>query len=99
MDGELSFGALLEDQPQTHWLTWLFQVMPIFFIVGGYAHAVSLESAKRKGLDYATWLASRLNRLVSPLLALVVAWAGIALVMKLVGAERGADPVFRRRPH
>lgn len=87
-DDRLSFGALLEDQPQTHWLTWLFQVMPIFFIVGGYAHGVSLESAKRKGVDYATWLASRLNRLVSPLLALVTAWAAIALVMMLVGADR-----------
>lgn len=87
-NGELEFGALLEDQPQTHWLTWLFQVMPIFFIVGGYAHGVSLESAKRKGLDYATWLASRLNRLVSPLLILIIAWAVIALIMKLVGADR-----------
>ena len=87
-NGELTFGALLEDQPQTHWLTWLFQVMPIFFIVGGYAHGVSLESAKRKNLDYATWLASRLNRLVSPLLVLITAWAVIALVMKLIGVER-----------
>ncbi len=87
-DGELSFGALLEDQPGTHWLTWLFQVMPIFFIVGGYAHAVSLESARRKRLDYANWLAGRLHRLVSPLLALVVAWGLIALLMKLAGAER-----------
>ena len=87
-DGELTFGALLKDQPQTHWLTWLFQVMPIFFIVGGYAHAVSLESAKRKGTGFASWLASRLNRLVSPLLAFIVAWAGIALIMKLTGADR-----------
>ena len=87
-DGQLTFGALLKDQPQTHWLTWLFQVMPIFFIVGGYAHAVSLESAQRKGIGYAGWLASRLNRLVSPLLALIVAWGAIALVMKLAGSER-----------
>jgi len=87
-DGTLTFGALLRDQPQTHWLTWLFQVMPIFFIVGGYAHAVSLESAKRKGQNFATWLAGRLNRLVSPLLALIVAWAVIALVMNLAGADR-----------
>jgi peptidoglycan/LPS O-acetylase OafA/YrhL len=87
-DGELTFGALLADQPDTHWLTWLFQVMPIFFIVGGYAHAVSLESAKRKGLDFANWLAGRLHRLVSPLLALVVAWGLIALAMKLAGADR-----------
>ena len=56
-DGQLTFGHLLKEQPQTHWLTWVFQVMPIFFIVGGYAHAVSLESARRKGIGYASWLA------------------------------------------
>lgn len=88
-DGKLTFGHLLKEQPGTHWLTWLFQVMPIFFIVGGYAHAVSLESARRKGLTYARWLAGRLHRLVSPLLALVLAWAVIALLMKLSGAGRG----------
>ena len=87
-DGELLFGDLLKDKPGLHWLTWLFQVMPIFFLVGGYAHAVSLESAKRKNLDYAAWLAGRLNRLVAPLLALIIAWAVIALVMKLVGTDR-----------
>lgn len=87
-DGDLAFGHLLKEQREIHWLTWLFQVMPIFFIVGGYAHAVSLESAKRKGIDYANWLAGRLNRLVAPLLALVIAWAGIAVLMKLAGADR-----------
>ena len=46
--------------------------MPIFFIVGGYSNAVSLESAKRKGIGYAGWLAARLHRLVSPLLLLLV---------------------------
>jgi hypothetical protein len=58
--------------------------MPIFFIVGGYSNAVSLDSAKRKGIDYAGWLAARLHRLVSPLLLLLVAWAATALAMKLV---------------
>ncbi|MEN8132830.1 MAG: acyltransferase family protein, partial [Pseudomonadota bacterium] len=47
-DGSLTPGDLLEIQPNTQWLTWLFQVMPIFFIVGGYANAVSLESARRR---------------------------------------------------
>jgi len=49
-DGTLIPGDLLELRPRTQWLTWLFQVMPIFFIVGGYANAVSLESAKRRGV-------------------------------------------------
>jgi len=66
VDGTLTPGHLLKSQPGTQWLTWIFQVMPIFFIVGGYANAVSLESAAHKGDDYATWLAARLNRLVAP---------------------------------
>ena len=46
VDGEIDVGHLLADRPQLHWVTWLFQVMPIFFIVGGYANAVSLEMTK-----------------------------------------------------
>ena len=86
-DGKLVPGHLLESSEQTQWLTWLFQVMPIFFIVGGYANAVSLESAKRKGIDYAGWLSARLSRLVSPLLLLLVVWAGIAITMATAGVN------------
>ena len=85
VDGELTNGHLLKSHPQTQWLTWIFQVMPIFFIVGGYSNAVSLESARRKGIPYAGWLATRLHRLVAPLLVLVIAWAGIGLVLSLFG--------------
>jgi peptidoglycan/LPS O-acetylase OafA/YrhL len=84
VDGNLTPGHLLKSHPQTQWLTWFFQVMPIFFIVGGYSNAVSLESAKRKGIGYAGWLAARLHRLVSPLLILLVAWAATAFAMKLM---------------
>jgi peptidoglycan/LPS O-acetylase OafA/YrhL len=87
VDGEMIAGHLLAGRPELHWLTWLFQVMPIFFIVGGYSNAVSLESAKRKGIGYAGWLSARLNRLVAPLLVLLVAWAAIAMVMSLLGAR------------
>lgn len=87
VDGEMQAGHLLAGRPQLHWLTWIFQVMPIFFIVGGYSNAVSLESSKRKGIGYAGWLSARVNRLVSPLLILLVAWAVIALLMTLFGAR------------
>ena len=85
VDGELITGELLTERPQMQWLTWIFQVMPIFFIVGGYSNAVSLESAKRKGLGYAGWLSARLTRLVAPLLLLLLAWAGISLLMSFLG--------------
>ncbi len=87
-DGTLTHGHLLKSEPQMQWLTWLFQVMPIFFIVGGYSNAVSLESAERKGTAYAGWLAARLNRLVAPLLVLVIGWGVIALGLHLFGVSR-----------
>ncbi len=86
-DGSLTIGKLLELQPNTQWLTWLFQVMPIFFIVGGYANAVSLESARRREIGYASWLAARLNRLVTPLLVLLLGWALLAAILYFSGAS------------
>ena len=86
-DGSLTPGDLLEIQPGTQWLTWIFQVMPIFFIVGGYANAVSLESAHRRRIAYAGWLAARLNRLVTPLLVLLLGWALLAAILYLAGVS------------
>ena len=76
----------LESVRWTAWLTWLFQVMPIFFIVGGYANAVSLEGARKKHLSYAQWLTGRLHRLLTPLLLLVLVWAVVSVLMQLAGA-------------
>ena len=89
VDGDLAQGKLLQSEPWTQWLTWLFQVMPIFFIVGGYSNAVSLESARRKQVTYAGWLSTRLNRLVAPLLLLLFFWAALAVVMKFFGVSEG----------
>jgi peptidoglycan/LPS O-acetylase OafA/YrhL len=87
VDGQVTPGHLLKSHPQFHWLTWIFQVMPVFFIVGGYSNAVSLESADRKGVDYAGWLAARLHRLVAPMLVLFFAWAAVAFGMHLAGVS------------
>jgi fucose 4-O-acetylase-like acetyltransferase len=86
-EGALKPGELLALQPGTQWLTWVFQVMPIFFIVGGYANAVSLDSARRKQQGYAGWLVSRLHRLVTPLLALLVGWAMLAAILHYSGVS------------
>ena len=87
VDGELAFAHLFAIQPWTQWLTWLFQVMPVFFIVGGYSNAVSLESAERRGLGYAGWLSARLPRLMLPLIVLLGTWALLALGMRLLGGD------------
>jgi hypothetical protein len=33
-DAQLEAANLLTIEPWTHWLTWIFQVMPLFFLVG-----------------------------------------------------------------
>jgi len=83
--GELTASNMLVTQPGMQWLTWLFQVMPVFFVVGGYANAVSLESAQRRGDNYAKWLAGRLHRLITPLLAVLMGWGLLALVLHFAG--------------
>ncbi|WP_326557074.1 acyltransferase family protein [Micromonospora sp. NBC_01796] len=67
--------------------TWLFQVMPIFFLVGGYANAASLSSHRRRGGRAVDWLLDRCARLLRPTTALIVVLAGAALGAQLVGAD------------
>lgn len=85
--GALTPALALDAIPWTRWLTWIFQVMPIFFIVGGYSNAVSLESAKQRNLHYSVWLAGRLHRLLTPLLILVIFWAALSFVFHLFGTD------------
>ncbi|MGH8951782.1 MAG: acyltransferase family protein, partial [Acidimicrobiia bacterium] len=69
------FGNLLSVTTWTHYLTWIVQVMPIFFLVGGYANAVSWRSAQRRGEPYGAWLRARLRRLLLPVVPLLAVWA------------------------
>ncbi|MEM7469048.1 MAG: acyltransferase family protein [Pseudomonadota bacterium] len=87
IDGKLIPGQILQDVTATQWITWLAQVMPVFFIVGGYANAVSLASSARNDQAMNVWLGTRLNRLVVPLLLLLVVWAGVAFTMLHFGAR------------
>ncbi len=70
---------MLELAPWTQWLTLIVQVMPIFFLVGGYANAVAWESASKNGTPYVEWLTARLRRLIGPVIPVRLVWIGIAL--------------------
>jgi peptidoglycan/LPS O-acetylase OafA/YrhL len=73
-DGELIPNQILNLATWTHPLTWVVQVMPVFFLVGGYANALSWRSARARGGGYAGWLRSRLARLGAPVVPLLVLW-------------------------
>ncbi len=83
--GRFSMGDMLRLAPWSQWLTWIFQVMPLFFIVGGYANAASWEAARRAGRPYDSWLADRLRRLVLPVVPLLAVWSVLALAGSWIG--------------
>ncbi len=72
-DGELVIGPP-HSPGWAKMITWAFQVMPIFFVVGGFANSASWRSARRRGTTYAAWLRERARRLVLPALVLVAVW-------------------------
>lgn len=86
-DGEIVPGHLLELTDWTHPLTWVFQVMPLFFFVGGYSNALSWRAARRKGEPYGTWLRARLRRLALPVVPLLLVWT----IGGWVGLRLGLD--------
>jgi peptidoglycan/LPS O-acetylase OafA/YrhL len=81
-------GHLLGILPWTQWLTWGFQVMPIFFLVGGFSNALSWSAKQRAGGSYASWMAARVQRLINPVLPLFLIWTLFALFGTAMGVER-----------
>jgi len=90
--GDLQVDFLLSAAPWTGYLTWVLQVMPIFFLVGGYANAVSWRSSQGKGEAYGAWLRARLRRLLLPVLPLLAVWTVGAYVL----LQSGLDPELIR---
>jgi len=71
-DGRLGGVNLLYVVPWAQPATWLFQVMPVFFLVGGYANAASLAKHRDAGGTAAAWVQSRALRLLRPTAVFVV---------------------------
>jgi len=102
-DGEFVGENLLELEPDLQIATWVFQVMPIFFLVGGYTNALSWASATRRGESYGDWLRARCIRLLRPALWFVAFWTVLPMLavaialpssMARVGGQEVALPLW-----
>jgi hypothetical protein len=86
-NGGLAGRNALAEVGWSHPLTWLFQVMPLFFLVGGYAGAASLSSHRRGGGDATRWMLGRTDRLLRPTTVLIVVLAAGALLAGAAGVD------------
>lgn len=89
-EGDISAPELLASVPWTQWLTLGFQIMPLFFLAGGYAAAGSWVRARARGMDGAAsgWVRRRSLRLLIP----VAVYAALVLLAVGVCSALGVDP-------
>ncbi|MGW9068671.1 acyltransferase family protein [Streptomyces yangpuensis] len=85
-------GGLRGTSPLLHmpWLapvSWVFQTLAVFFLVGGRVAARGYASARERGISYGAWVGQRLGRLFRPVAAVLVLWTVVAGGMLLGGAE------------
>lgn len=80
-DGQFGRQNPLVDIPWTQWLTWPFQAVPTFFLVAGYAGAVSWTHRRDTGgASRRAWLQHRLARVLGPTAA-YTALVSVAVVV------------------
>ena len=81
----IAIGNVLSHQPGLRPLTWVFQVMGVFFVVGGFSTRRTIEAASQ--FDVGAFLAGRAERLLRPTLVFVVAWLGAVVVLRSAGVD------------
>ena len=89
--GRLALPNPIDAVPFAWTATWLLQVMPLFFLAGGYANRSSWLAAKRRGEAPRRWVVGRLARLVKPCAVMAAAWL---VVGSAASALLGVAPVW-----
>ena len=85
--GPGSHGTVLHDasplasMPWLAPLSWVFQTLAVFFLVGGYSAARGYRGG------YLPWLRKRMIRLARPIAALVAVWVPVTVGMCLAGVS------------
>lgn len=81
--GPVVVGNLIATVPGLAVLTWVFQVIPLFFVAGGAASVHSWRAVPDVPGRYAAWLWSRLRRLYRPVLVYLAVMGLVAVVCTL----------------
>lgn len=88
-NGVLLWGNLLNGRPVFQALTWVFQIMPLFFFAGV---AASVGSWK-PGTSWGSWLMHRCTRLYRPVFYYLGFWAVALLILRQILPLHVYEPV------
>jgi hypothetical protein len=73
-----SFGSLAP-------LSWVLQMLGVFFLVGGYASVLSYRRSLLRGRSTSAWLRGRVARLGRPVLGVTAVWGALIPVLYALG--------------
>ena len=91
-DGLIRATSAVGKAPGLWLATWVCQVMPVFFFVGGYANLVAYDSSRRRGESTLDFTRSRVRRLLVPSAALLVVWAVAQVGLHLTDTGASSGP-------
>src|SRR3954466_6148012 len=80
-DGEIVMPNPIDQVPLLWLATWVGQIMPVFFLVGGFANLAAWDRAAGSA---GAFLRLRLTRLLRPTAVFLGIWAVLELVLLLV---------------
>ena len=91
-DGQIVVSRPLESQPWFAPATWFGQIMPLFFVVGGFASLTAWRSLVRRGgtgteTVSTQYVRNRVLRLAQPALPLYVFYTVVLVVILLIGVD------------
>jgi len=81
--GALVMPNPIDSVPGLWVATWVLQIMPLFFVVGGYANLAGWDATVRKGGGWASFARGRARRLLMPIGSLVAVWAAADAMTRL----------------
>lgn len=84
-DGTLHTASPLQHMPWLAPVSWVFQTLAVFFLVGGHVATQGYASARSKGTSYGEWLRARLSRLFRPVAAVLTLWTVVAATLLVSG--------------
>ncbi|WP_371547694.1 acyltransferase [Streptomyces sp. NBC_00554] len=87
--GALRVASPLQHMPWLAPISWVFQTLAVFFLVGGHVATKGYASARARGTTYGQWLRTRLARLFKPVAAVLALWtvAAVCLLASGTGFE------------
>lgn len=85
--GGILTSVALEGQAWFTPVTWLLQIMPLFFIAGGFASLSQWRRMQLRGATASEYITGRVRRLAVPAIIMITAVGSVLLAAKALGAD------------